>query len=370
MDFLLPDTDRPGPGEPAPLFVAPCGGNPQFQIGSLGGRHLVLFFPGLDPAGSLASVEMLARLAASRPLGRLACFAALAPADVAQLRDRFPVLHLFEDGQGQIRRLYGIDRAGGFILIDPMLRVVQRSTLDGGPTLLAEAAQRTAGSATTPGLAPVLVVPDIFEPAFCQHLIALYEQDGGTDSGFMRDVGGKTVGIIDHDFKRRRDMDIKDEKTRIAARQRIERRLLPMIARSMQFRVTRMERYIVACYDGNDQGFFSPHRDNTTRATVHRRLAVSINLNAEAFEGGDLYFPEFGSRPYRPPTGGAVVFSCSLLHGAMPVTSGTRYAFLPFLYDEEAAKQREENRHYLADDSARHRGPSNPPAVSAATPGG
>ena len=34
--------------------------------------------------------------------------------------------------------------------------------------------------------------------------------------------------------------------------------------------------------------------------------------------------------------GGAVVSSCSHLHQALPVTSGTRYVFLPFLYDEAA----------------------------------
>jgi predicted 2-oxoglutarate/Fe(II)-dependent dioxygenase YbiX len=68
---------------------------------------------------------------------------------------------------------------------------------------------------------------------------------------------------------------------------------------------------------------------------------------AEEFEGGDLRFPEYGRQTYRPPTGGAVVFSCSLLHEATPVTKGRRYAFLPFLYDEAAAKIREENLQFL-----------------------
>jgi predicted 2-oxoglutarate/Fe(II)-dependent dioxygenase YbiX len=36
-----------------------------------------------------------------------------------------------------------------------------------------------------------------------------------------------------------------------------------------------------------------------------------------------------------------VVFSCSLLHEATPVTRGTRYATLPFLYDDAAAAVRE-----------------------------
>jgi hypothetical protein len=47
---------------------------------------------------------------------------------------------------------------------------------------------------------------------------------------------------------------------------------------------------------------------------------VTINLNAEEYDGGDLRLPEFGRQAYRAPTGGAVVFSCSLLHEALPVT--------------------------------------------------
>ena len=59
-------------------------------------------------------------------------------------------------------------------------------------------------------------------------------------------------------------------------------------------------------------------------------------------------FPEFGPQTYRPPTGGAVVFSCSLLHEATPVTKGTRYAFLPFLFDEAGARMRAANLHLLS----------------------
>jgi len=106
-----------------------------------------------------------------------------------------------------------------------------------------------------------------------------------------------------------------------------------------------MERYIVACYEAGS-GHFRLHRDNT-RGTAHRRFAVTINLNAGDYDGGDLRFPEFGQRTYRAPTGGAIVFSCSMLHEATPVTSGKRYAFLPFMYDEAAAKQREANNRFL-----------------------
>ena len=140
------------------------------------------------------------------------------------------------------------------------------------------------------------------------------------------------------------DLAFRDE-----LRARIETRLLRQIHRAFQFNATRIERYIVACYDADDEngGYFRPHRDNTTSGTAHRKFACSINLNAEEFEGGDLRFPEFGPKTYRPPTGGAVVFSCSLLHEATPVTRGRRYAFLPFFFDEAGEVIRQKNLHTL-----------------------
>jgi predicted 2-oxoglutarate/Fe(II)-dependent dioxygenase YbiX len=160
--------------------------------------------------------------------------------------------------------------------------------------------------------------------------------------------------VMDDSFKKRADFNFDQgeayEPLRAGIRARIARRLIPAIHQAFQFNATRIERYIVACYDATTGGYFRPHRDNTTLGTAHRRFAVSINLNAEEFEGGDLRFPEFGERTYRPPTGGAVVFSCSLLHEATPVTRGRRYACLPFLYDDAAARVREKNRQFLSNE--------------------
>jgi predicted 2-oxoglutarate/Fe(II)-dependent dioxygenase YbiX len=152
----------------------------------------------------------------------------------------------------------------------------------------------------------------------------------------MRDVDGNTVTVrvLDHRLKRRRDCLLSDPNLITEVHQRLERRLLPEIAKAFQFRVTRCERHLIACYEPG--GHFRQHRDNTTKVTAHRRFAVTLNLNADAYEGGDLRFPEFCARTYRAPTGGAIVFGCSILHEALPVTNGTRYAFLPFLYDEAA----------------------------------
>ncbi|WP_335025991.1 hypothetical protein [Nostoc sp.] len=46
--------------------------------------------------------------------------------------------------------------------------------------------------------APVLVVPRVFEPKLCRALIQFYELHGGEDSGFMREVNGRTVPVYDY----------------------------------------------------------------------------------------------------------------------------------------------------------------------------
>jgi hypothetical protein len=142
------------------------------------------------------------------------------------------------------------------------------------------------------------------------------------------------------------DYNIDDKDLISSLQARFLRRVVPEIAKVHQFKVTRMERYIVSCYDAEDGGQFAAHRDNTTAGTAHRRFAVSVNLNDD-FDGGEVSFPEYGPRSFKAPPGGAVVFSCSLLHAVSKVTRGRRYAFLPFLYDEAAAKLRQENLGFL-----------------------
>ena len=232
-----------------------------------------------------------------------------------------------------------------WLLLDPSERVVLHAPLADGARVLAECRRLAREPRGMP--APVLVAPRILPPELCRRLIDLYEQRGGEESGFMREVHGVTRTIVDHGHKRRADCTIDDQELLTALRNSLFHVLRPLVKRAFQFEATRIERWIVACYDGGTGGYFRPHRDNTTKGTAHRKFAVTINLNAEDYEGGDLCFPEFGQQTYRAPTGGAVVFSCSLLHEARPVTQGRRYAFLPFLYDDEGARLRERNLAYV-----------------------
>ena len=340
-------------GAPAPMFKAPSPVNPQFAFSSLGGHYVVLGFlpgPGPERDAALATVKRFPQLFRDDTC----LFFGVLPdaASFAAARNDLP-WRWFGDTDGALRTLYDAQGADGevaprWVAIDPSLRILGWAPMEQGDALFSHLASLgpPAAHAGAPMHAPVLIAPRILEPQLCRQLIDLYRQIGGEPSGVMRERDGRTVGVLS-DFKRRRDVTIEDEAVRAQLRHRLERRLVPEIKKVFQFDVTRIERYIVACYDAEEGGYFKPHRDDTTPATAHRKFAVSINLNSEEFEGGDLRFPEFGRQTYRPPTGGAVVFSCSLLHEATPVTKGTRYATLPFLFDEAGAKVRNATRHLV-----------------------
>lgn len=358
------------PGDPAPWFRQRSTSSAEYAFDTAAGRYLVLCFFG--SAAHDHGRAALRTVAAHRGFfddQRAAFFGvSLDPRDESEARieQSMPGIRFFWDFDGRISRLYGaIARdatlEGGevpmeprWVVLDPTMRVLQvipfAPDRSDGAALFAFLAQLPPPAlyAGFEVQAPVLVLPNVFEPDFCRHLIGLYEAHGGEESGFMREVEGKTVAMHDHSHKRRRDYKIEDATLIKRLQHRIQRRIVPEIRKVHQFKVTRMERYLVACYAAEDEAHFRAHRDNTTKGTAHRRFAVSINLNAE-FEGGEVSFPEYGPRSFKPPPGGAVVFSCSLLHAVSKVTGGRRYAFLPFLYDDEAAKIREANNAFLGE---------------------
>ena len=108
-------------------------------------------------------------------------------------------------------------------------------------------------------------------------------------------------------------------------------RLVPEIEKILHFHQWGMEALRIGCYKAEHRGFFNVHRDNCNPSVQHRKYAITINLNTGDYEGGDLRFPEYGKELFQPPRGGAVVFSCSMLHEVLPVTAGERYTLLTFL---------------------------------------
>jgi predicted 2-oxoglutarate/Fe(II)-dependent dioxygenase YbiX/peroxiredoxin len=364
------------PGDPAPGFRQRSAANPRFVFDSAAGRYLVLCF-----FGSAADPHAQAALAAAYGRPELfdddrACFfgVSIDPEDesTGRVANRIPGYRHFWDFDLTASRIYGVaakdaEPAAGpiplarqWVVIDPTMRVIAAIPFrkDRGDIAevmdLLEELPPPARFAGVEIMAPILFLPRVFEPELCRHLIGLYEAQGGEESGFMREIGGRTVGVTDPSFKRRKDYEIKDDALISALQARFLRRVVPEIAKIHQFNATRMERYIVSCYAAEDGGHFSAHRDNTTKGTAHRRFAVSVNLNDD-FDGGEVCFPEYGPRSFKAPPGGAVVFSCSLLHKVSKVTRGRRYAFLPFLYDDAAARIREDNARYVGETGSGYR---------------
>ncbi len=349
----------PGFGEPAPFFTAETDGNPAYSIQVAAGRWLVLMaFGSLEgEAERLAHAAVLAR----RRLfddARAAFFGVS-----VDPRDRFerglanaPVgLRYFWDFDRQACAALGLAAQGRMqptvFLIDPAFRILMSAPIERTDQVLERLEQELAREPTAEdqSFAPVLTIPRIFEPEFCRRLIGYFQAGAPQPSGFAVDLDGRTQQRLNASLKRRHDVTVDDAGLLAEIEARLQARLAPMIKIAFGWRATGIERFLIGRYAADDLGFFSAHRDDVTAGAAHRKFAVTVNLNAEDYQGGDLRFPEFGRRTYRPPTGGATVFCCSLLHEVTPVTEGVRYAFLPFLFDEAGAKLRRANQALVGD---------------------
>jgi peroxiredoxin/predicted 2-oxoglutarate/Fe(II)-dependent dioxygenase YbiX len=323
---------------------------------ALGKAIVLAFVPDASKPGCLASLKALAaRWSALDALAHLFVITSQTPeanGRAASLNSLpFPLL---ADQQGQVAAGFAIahNRPGGtdflgsgafsVVVADSNRRIrrIDRAVDDAGYAdgllgyLEGLGAQQEAAKEMT-GFAPVLVVPDVLEPAFCEQLIATHAAEN-TPSGVMRDAGEGGAEVFDSDLKNRRDHFVADAALFNEIKWRIGRRVLPEIYKAFHYRITGVEEFKVVRYDAADGGYFRPHRDNNTLAGAHRRFAMTLNLNTGDYEGGYLRFPEYGPHLYRPQRGAAVLFSCSLLHEAMPVTVGSRYVLLSFLYGDDA----------------------------------
>ena len=349
------------PGDPAPRFTQRSSSNERYVLDVTAGRTLVLcFFPTSADAHVLALLNAVRRRPDLFNDEHAAFFGVTAdPRDESEkrLETITPGYRFFWDFDRAVARAYGAAPAkeepgpylGRWVIMDPTMRITAIIPFRKDRRDITEALAHVAAAAPAGRIAgmdvhaPVIVLDNVFDPDLCRHLIQSYDADPREISGVMREIEGRTRHVLDDRHKRRRDYLLESDEDRLRVTRAIRRRIAPEIEKVHQYKATRIERYLVACYAAEDDAHFRPHRDNTTKGTAHRRFAVSINLNDD-FDGGEVQFPEYGPRGFRPSAGGAVVFSCSLLHAVTKVKRGRRYAFLPFLYDDAAAELRERNK--------------------------
>ena len=175
-------------------------------------------------------------------------------------------------------------------------------------------------------MAPVLVLPRIFEPDFCAQVIRLWHKGDHKDTGVSSRYGN--VGVLE--LKRTEDYVVDEPMMQKAISDRLAWRIGPELIKVFAFdREFSFDAHVVLSYSAEGQHFFGAHRDNGAPTTADRAFAVSLNLNDD-FEGGELVFPEYAGVKVSPPAGAAAVFSCSVLHRALPVTRGRRFVLTTF----------------------------------------
>ena len=284
--------------------------------------------PGEDAYGALQSAGAhLLRVVSGAPR----------PADEAD-----PV---YFDPENQLPQMFGFSQPS-IIVISPSYRV--EAILPDSALEAARALAAAHGGKETmrlgAGVAPVLVIPDVLDKPLIDRLIA-YWNDSEPEMGAVSDAKGAAEGgAMRLEVKRRADVMVAEKQLFLDVKDRIQRCVIPMMQRAFGFECANMEALRVGCYDSADKGCFRRHRDNTTRFSAPRKFAMSLNLNTGEYEGGRLNFPEFGKSDYEAPPGAAVVFSCSLLHEAMEVTAGRRFALFTFFTDKEGVKMMAELR--------------------------
>ena len=338
-------------GDIAPRFTLSGGGGTTVDLddATIAGRFIVLLFAPPGRSADLAAHVSLAGLLRERhnalvyavvsgpTVGR---GAQPEPSNRPQLT--FPVLL---DADQTVSDAYGIDQTKpglAAVVLGPNHHVravcTDPETLHTDVAAAIEASQEQWVARISEAHPPVLVVPDILSADDCKRLISIYRMQGNV----FVDPGHGDTGMTD-DYKMRIpeygrgdriDHWILNAETNRLIDDRFQKRLFPEVFKAFQYRITRREHYRIGCYEGERGGDLNGHRDNTEPGVAHRRFAVSVNLNTEAFAGGAIQFLEYGAQRYRPESGAAIVFSSSLLHEILEVNEGRRYVLLAFLFGD------------------------------------
>ncbi len=239
------------------------------------------------------------------------------------------------DASGRVRETYFGERGGEpmVLLSDADQRCIDATSLSVGWTHrisdhLADLARPQPERRQS--TAPVMIVRNLLDPAQRRRLLDAF--DGRHEEGTVSLTrAGEVADTVLPQFKKRRDvtLDPKEELYQVVM-SAIAQRLMPELHKAWWIEKLRTESFYIAGYSADRGDFFAPHRANTLPQTAKRRVAVSIELNDD-YEGGGLVFPEYSDDAWRAPPGGGLVFSCSLMHEALPTTKGVRYVLLAFL---------------------------------------
>jgi hypothetical protein len=176
---------KPGaqPGDSAFLLNT---GRHRLAFDPFPGRAIALAFLGsvADPTAEAA----LTAISAHRRLvddGAAAFFAVVAASGAGPeiaLQARFPSIVFLWDGD-EMARAFDVSRS--WVILDPMLRVVDVAPLDEADRVLARLSGSLPPNAPRPP-APILTLAHVFEPELCAHLVDCFECGGARTAASCR----------------------------------------------------------------------------------------------------------------------------------------------------------------------------------------
>lgn len=333
-------------GDIAPPLVHPDSRGSSFDTGSdhVAGKFLAIVFCQGDPSAASTPLAEFARLHDTFQASgaHIVAVCTAKPEGELDHLSHLPFPVLLDVGEATLGA-YGIRPNAGpnvnavvTVLLRPNGHVLAILSGDSqAPAVLARidrCRDASAGPGTSPH-PPVLIVPDVLSRTDCRNLISIYQSSDAPRVHFTAIRDARTdvkTQVPDYGRRDRSDHMLNTGGPRLSSARMLKRRLLPEIKKAFQYDVTEFEGLRIACYEGERQGRAHGHRDNSQPEAAHRRFAMSLNLNTAEFSGGELRFPEYGSQLYKPDTGAAMVFSCSILHEALEVTQGRRFVLLAF----------------------------------------
>ncbi|MEZ4389913.1 MAG: 2OG-Fe(II) oxygenase [Polyangiales bacterium] len=316
VDRVAPPVLSEGPrvGDPAPEHALRHAGTGRLRLRDLAGTAVAL---SLAPSAARGEV-LRARWDREGVTAMVVCV------EAGDDGERVPWMR---DPEGALWGALGLAREGDWhVVLDRGNRVAWIGRDLEGALDAARAA--SAEPARAGVLAPVLVVPSVFDAAECASLIERWTR-GGHAAGAVTTHAAVGETYADAAIKRRRDHLVTDPSLDAWILQRLRRRVDPELLRAFHSTLGAHEAFRVGCYDAREGGMFRPHRDDGNPSVASRRFALSMNLNPDDYEGGRLQLPEYGAELHTP-LGAAAVYSASLLHGVTEVTRGRRFALVGF----------------------------------------
>jgi predicted 2-oxoglutarate/Fe(II)-dependent dioxygenase YbiX len=181
-----------------------------------------------------------------------------------------------------------------------------------------------------------LFTADLFDPSICDAIVADFGDTAAWVQAKITRYRGEADMRVESvlDPSRRlaerihfSDLDLARHPRLVSFLDAIRANVMPMIQDEFGLMVREMGEAEIVRYPTG--GLFTPHSDANI-VKPYRAFSVILYLNDE-FEGGGTAFPSLGFT-CEPKKGRLLVFPSHVLHGGNPVTSGSKYIIVLWIF--------------------------------------